>query len=48
VLQTEKSVNTDMLVCVEGVPKFRGKPGTIKGHKAVQLTRHCSPRERIN
>jgi len=48
VIPTDKNVNSDLLVCVEGVPKFRAKPGQFKGHKAVQLTRHCSPRQRVN
>ena len=48
VITTDKNVGSGVLVCVEGVPKFRGRVGSFKGHKAVQLTSHVSPRERIN
>jgi len=48
IIQTDKPVQSDVLVCVEGVPKFRGKIGHFKGHKAVQVTAHTGPRERIN
>ena len=48
IIQTDKNVNSGALVCVEGVPKFRGKVGHFKGHKAIQLTSHASSKERIN
>ena len=26
-----------LLVSVEGVPKFRARPGVLKGHKAIRI-----------
>lgn len=47
VLQTSKPSNGELLVMVNRQPKFRAKPGTYKGHKAVELTRLALPQERI-
>ncbi len=47
ILKTDKSADSDLLVTVNGQPKFRGKPGVYKGHKAVSLTRFALPQERI-
>jgi len=46
IIATEKTADSDMLVCVEGRSKFRGKPGTFRGKKAVQITRASAPTER--
>ena len=35
VITTQKDVHTPLLVSVEGVPKFRARPGAFKNHKAV-------------
>jgi len=47
VLKTNKSSSSDLLITVNGRPKFRGKPGIYKGHKALSLTRFALPQERI-
>ena len=36
-IATEKDVHRPLLVSVEGVPKFRGRPGALKGHKAIRI-----------
>jgi flagellar motor switch protein FliM len=36
-IATEKDVHQPLLVSVEGVPKFRGHPGALKGHKAIRI-----------
>jgi flagellar motor switch protein FliM len=35
IITTEKDIRHSLLVSVEGVPKFRAKPGAYKGRKAV-------------
>jgi len=35
IITTEKDVHRPLLVTVEGVPKFRARPGLLKGHKAI-------------
>jgi flagellar motor switch protein FliM len=47
VIKTDKPSGNDLLVTVNGQPKFRGKPGLYKGHKALRLTRFAPPQERI-
>ncbi|NLX60752.1 MAG: flagellar motor switch protein FliM [Phycisphaerae bacterium] len=47
VIKTDKPSNKDLLITVNGQPKFRGKPGLYKGHKALRLTRFALPQERI-
>ncbi len=37
VICTQKNVGTPLLVTVEGIPKYWGKPGTYKGYTAVQI-----------
>lgn len=37
ILTTEKDVGSPMTVRIEGVPKFRAKPGALKGRKAIQV-----------
>jgi len=37
VITTEKDVHSPLVVSVEGVPKFRAKPGALKGHKAILI-----------
>ena len=47
ILKTDKSSDSELLVTVNGQPKFRGKPGIYKGRKALGLTRFALPQERI-
>ena len=47
ILKTDKSANSDLQITVNGQPKFRGKPGVYKEHKALGLTRFALPQERI-
>jgi flagellar motor switch protein FliM len=35
VITTEKDKNSPLILLVEGIPKFRARPGAFKGHKAV-------------
>ncbi len=35
IITTQKDVHSPVTVCVEGVPKFRARPGVFKGHKAI-------------
>ena len=47
ILKTDKPSKGELLVTVNGQPKFRGKPGIYKGRKALGLTRFALPQERI-
>ncbi|MBN2475832.1 MAG: flagellar motor switch protein FliM [Pirellulales bacterium] len=35
IITTEKDTHSPLVVLVEGLPKFRARPGAFKGHKAV-------------
>ena len=37
VITTDKDVYTPLLVRVEGIAKFRARPGAFKGHKAIRI-----------
>jgi len=37
IITTEKDIRRPLLVTVEGVPKFRARPGLLKGHKAIRI-----------
>jgi len=37
IITTEKDVNAPLSVSVEGVPKFKARPGALKGRKAIQV-----------
>jgi len=37
IITTEKDIRRPLLVTVEGVPKFRVRPGLLKGHKAIRI-----------
>ncbi len=37
VITTQKDVHSPLIVSVEGIPKFRAKPGAFKGRKAVLI-----------
>ncbi|HBH62534.1 MAG TPA: flagellar motor switch protein FliM [Nitrospiraceae bacterium] len=38
VINLSKSINDDLVVYVEGLPKFKGSPGFSRGNQAVKLT----------
>ena len=37
IITTDKDVHTPIAVTIEGVTKFRGRPGAFKGQKAIQI-----------
>jgi len=37
VITTDKDVRSPLVVRVEGIPKFRARPGAFKGHKAIRI-----------
>ncbi len=37
IITTQKDVHSPLVVSVEGIPKFRARPGAFKGHKAVLI-----------
>lgn len=45
IITTDKDVHSPLSVSVEGVVKFRGKPGALKGRKAVQIESEEKPHE---
>ena len=38
VVKIDSDVDDEMIVYVEGVPKYKGRPGVVRGNKAVQLS----------
>ncbi|MEK6590143.1 MAG: flagellar motor switch protein FliM [Nitrospinota bacterium] len=38
VIQLDNDVTNELLIRVEGIPKFKGYPGSMKGSKAVQVS----------
>ena len=40
IILTENSVLSGLTVYVEGRPMFAAQPGLVKGHKAIEITRH--------
>ncbi|MEI6205703.1 MAG: flagellar motor switch protein FliM [Desulfuromonadales bacterium] len=45
-IMLDKACSSDMIVKVEGVPKFFGIPGIRHGNKAIQISKICSMRGR--
>lgn len=43
VITTEKDVHTQIMVDIEGVGKFRARPGAFKGHKAIRVDESIEP-----
>lgn len=37
IITTDKDIHEPLVICVEGVPKFRAKAGAFKGRKAIQI-----------
>lgn len=37
IITTEKDIHSSLVVCVQGVPKYRALPGAFKGHKAIRI-----------
>lgn len=48
VLKTDRKSDSQLLITINGKPKFRGKPGIYRGHKAVSLTRVVKSDEAIS
>jgi len=46
VIQLERYVDDELVLKVEGVPKFVGYPGLSKGNRALQVTSIASTRGR--
>ena len=38
VIQLDNDINEDLVITVEGVPKFKGAPGNSRGNKAMKIT----------
>jgi flagellar motor switch protein FliM len=38
ILQLDKDADEELIVKIDGVPKFRGCPGILKGNKAIQIS----------
>jgi len=39
VVQLENDADSEMIIRVEGIPKFKGMPGVVKGNRAVRVKR---------
>jgi flagellar motor switch protein FliM len=39
VVQLENDADSEMIIRVEGIPKFKGVPGVVKGNRAVRIKR---------
>jgi flagellar motor switch protein FliM len=37
IITTDKDMHEPLVICVEGVPKFRAHPGAFKGRKAIRI-----------
>lgn len=47
-LPIEKAAQSQLLISVAGVPKFRGTPFVMHGRKVVRIDERCEPHSRIN
>ena len=43
IITTEKDINSPLIVFLEGVPKFRARPGAYKGHKSIEVQQQIDP-----
>jgi flagellar motor switch protein FliM len=43
IITTDKDIHSPIFVSVEGVPKFKAKPGAYKGRKAIQIEGEVAP-----
>jgi flagellar motor switch protein FliM len=41
VIQLEQDVTQDLVSKVEGVPKFKGRPGVVRGNQAIRIGQKC-------
>jgi flagellar motor switch protein FliM len=41
VIQLKQDVTQELIAKVEGVPKFRGRPGVIRGNQAIKIGQRC-------
>lgn len=47
ILRTEKRAGSELILCISGKPKFAGRPGQLRGNKALRITRSCKTEERL-
>ena len=47
IVVSDKKSDSEVLLCVENLPKFRGKPGVMNGKRAFKITRETSDDEII-
>ena len=43
IITTDRDVNDSLDVCVEGIPKFRARPGAHRGQKAIEIVEPIRP-----
>ena len=41
VIQLQQNVNESLVAKVEGVPKFKGRAGVVRGNKAIKIEKRC-------
>ena len=41
VIQLEQDVTQDLVAKVEGLPKFKGRPGVVRGNQAIKIGQRC-------
>lgn len=41
VIQLKQDVTQDLVAKVEGVPKFKGRPGVVRGNQAIKIGQRC-------
>lgn len=46
VITTEKDVGTPLVISVQGVQKFRARPGAFKGRKAIRIEQAIAPEKK--
>ncbi len=47
IIRTDKLAGSELAITIGGSPKFAGRPGKLRGQKAIRITRSCSPKERL-
>lgn len=48
ILQVDKLAKSKLLICINGQPKFRGTPGTLRNRKVVRIDGRAERNARIN
>jgi flagellar motor switch protein FliM len=41
VIQLEQDVTQELVAKVEGLPKFKGRPGVVRGNQAIKIGQRC-------